>query len=597
MVKNKFHKILLAIKEHWLILFLAFVGGILIALPTVSSVASIGLKDFKGVFPVFNSDKTIYMTMTKEILDGHPGLGNPFLKEHKDMPFMYPPVSEMLLAVPSLLFGISMPVLFAINDFVLPFVEILLLYFLFFKISHNKILSVFFAFFFAMIFAPNFAMPINPQLSFMYLTAGVIIIWLLTLNNFEPKKCFKLNVALSIPFLLAFYTYPYFWTGILVLYGVNLLFFLIERKSVGDLFRNVLPFFVITSLFSIPYFINMYKAVSTGLYAPTMARLGLYSSHIPACFTNVTFILFVSFVLLLFYKFITDKRKLYFSISLLLSAILLNWQNVVTGKTIQFSSHYFQLTIFYCLIAVFVIIYYLIKNRSEYFKKINFKKILVPVLLLIFMVTLLYKKLPDSMSWFSTTASKSTLERHQNYGDVFEWLNKNTEPDSAIFTANNSEFNLLIPSYTRNNVLHIGYSSVYLMTDEEAELRWMVSEIFNDDIDEEYFRNGNVRILVNKYVNEFQNAQVRRKLLDFLMVQKGDYDNKFLPDDVIEKFIADNKRIRNENLGDVLKYFEIDYIVIDKNKDNTNVIKEKIEKTGIAKFVDEVGGMIIYKII
>jgi len=340
----------------------------------------------------------------------------------------------------------------------------------------------------------------------------------------------------------------------------------------------------------------MHKAVATGLYAPTMARLGLYTSHIPACFTNITFIFFVSFILLIFYKFIADKKKLYFSVSLLASAVLLNWQNVITGKTIQFSSHYFQLTIFYCLIAVFIIVYYIIKNKTEYFKNLNFKKILVIALLLVFISILSYKKIPSSVRWFTTTASAETMARHQSYGEVYEWLNKNTEADSTFFTANNSEFNLLIPSYTRNNVLHIGYASVFLMTDEEAELRWLISEIFNDDINEEFFRKGDVRVLVNKYVNEFQNTQVRRKLIDFFTGKKVIYGNKFLPDDVIEKFIADNKKIRSEKLADVLKYFEIDYIVIDKNKDDAGAIKEKIEKTGSVEYIGEVSGMLIYKI-
>ncbi len=595
MVKNKPFKIIKNLREHWFVFPLAFIGGILVAVPMIVSVLNLGLPGFKGVFPVFNPDKIIYMSMTKEVVDGHPGLGNPFIKEHKDMPFMNPPVSEIFLASIAKFFHISIPTLFAFNDFVLPFIEILLLYYLFFQISANKKLSGFFSLSYIILFLAKFAMPMNPQLSFIYLTIGVIFIWKMVVREYDAKSCVWLNVGLGLIFTMAFYTYPYFWTGILVLYGMSLLIFSLKEKNLKKFIGNILPFFLVSSVLAVPYFINMFNALSTGFYESTASRFGLYANHFPACFVNVSFVFLMSFVLFLGYEFVRDKRKFYFSISLLASTLILNWQNVITGKTMQLSSHYFQLTIFYCLIVLLILLKYVFGDKN-FLRKSGLKKISFIFGIFVFLVVLVYEKVPQSYARLTINSSKEKMQALQGYDDVFSWFNNNTELDSSVFVLNNPRLNLLMPVYTHNNVLHVGYASQYLMSDEEAKQRWLINNIFNKNIDDAYFEKGNVQVWNNKYVNEYQNAQVRRKIIDFMTGKRRDYDNKFLPEDVIDDLKKTNNEIRNDSLENVFRYFEIDFLVIDKKVEGFQTIKDRVEEVSYVKLEQELDDFLVFRL-
>ena len=56
--------------KHWPILIAAFIIGLLIILPSILSVAKIGLKDFKGVYPILVDDGEYYLARVKDLQEG-----------------------------------------------------------------------------------------------------------------------------------------------------------------------------------------------------------------------------------------------------------------------------------------------------------------------------------------------------------------------------------------------------------------------------------------------------------------------------------------------------------------------------------------------
>ena len=172
-MKEKVKKIL---SKHWPALILALVVGLLVVQPTVSSILNIGVDNFKGVYPIFADDEEYYLARVKDVVDGHPTLGNAYIKEHQDGPYMLPPLAEWLFAKTATTLDVSVPGLFAVNDFIFPFVTMLLLYGLILSLTSSRKISLIASFLFCILFIRYFGRAINPQFSFIFLAAGLLMV-------------------------------------------------------------------------------------------------------------------------------------------------------------------------------------------------------------------------------------------------------------------------------------------------------------------------------------------------------------------------------------------------------------------------------------
>src|SRR3989339_471114 len=292
-----------SIKKNWPVIILAAVFGFLVFLPTLFLIYSIGRDSFRGIYPLFNKDEIHYLAMTKEAADGHIGLGSTFIEEYKANSGIQSPLAEIILAGFSKLLHVSIPLLFVINDFVLPFFGFILLYFFFKGITDNNKLAVFFTVMFFLFFLHTFGRPINPQFSFIFLVAGLILIRGIFDENLLPRRKMKYSLVLGAVIGLLIYIYPYFWTALMVLFFVNLLFNSLLFRSVNNLKPAffMLPVF---ALLAVPYVVNSLKAAANPFYAETISRFGLLNNHWPACYINVAIVIFTFFILLLSKKYL-----------------------------------------------------------------------------------------------------------------------------------------------------------------------------------------------------------------------------------------------------------------------------------------------------
>ena len=84
---------------HWLIIIMAIIIGFIVVRPNLEAISGIGVDNFKGIYPILTDDEEYYFSRVHEALEGHRGMGNVFIKEHKDKPFMAPPLAENFLPV------------------------------------------------------------------------------------------------------------------------------------------------------------------------------------------------------------------------------------------------------------------------------------------------------------------------------------------------------------------------------------------------------------------------------------------------------------------------------------------------------------------
>jgi len=326
---------------HWLIIIMAIIIGFIVVRPNLEAISGIGVDNFKGIYPILTDDEEYYFARVHEALEGHRGMGNVFLKEHKNKPFMAPPLAENFFAGIAELFNISIPELFALCDFVLPFIGVILLYAVFYSMTASKKIALGSALFFYLIFIREAGRAINQQFTFLFLFTGLWLIWKIYSSDFN-KKTLKYHFWFSVIFSVLFYIYPHFWTPLLALYGISMLFKTILNKQWKGAMQGLGVFLIFFVLFCSYYFYNLFLALNNPAYLETARRMGLIDTHWPGAFYN-TFPIACALILAVFArKMIVNKTKLNFIYIALGTGWLINWQNLITGKYVFFSIHYLQ---------------------------------------------------------------------------------------------------------------------------------------------------------------------------------------------------------------------------------------------------------------
>ena len=117
---------------------MAIIIGFVVIRPNLEAISGIGINNFKGIYPILTDDEEYYFARVHEALEGHRGWAMFSIKEHKDKPFMAPPLAENFLPASPKYFNISVPALFMLSDFVLPFLGVILLYALFYSMTASK---------------------------------------------------------------------------------------------------------------------------------------------------------------------------------------------------------------------------------------------------------------------------------------------------------------------------------------------------------------------------------------------------------------------------------------------------------------------------
>lgn len=563
---------------HWLAVLVAVVFGFFVVFPTLKIVIDLG-DDFKGIYPIFSAtDESYYQAKVKEISEGN-GLGNVYIKENKNQPYMNSILAEYALAKMSLFFNLLIPKLFAINDFVLSSLLFLLIYILFFISGKNKLLALIFSSIFCLIFIGHIGRPINPQFSFLFFVTGAIILWKIYKEE-EFKKQLVYNFLLGINFAILLYMYPYFWTALLSAYFIVLIFNLTKRRI-----YDVLAFAIAAFPLSIPYFINAYKASQSPYYAETMARMGVFHSYFPACYYNVASVI-ATMIIIFFLRKKISQGNLYFSLFLLIAALLVNWQNLITGKYILFATHYSMVTAFLVFWSIFLVF----SGIDKFIFKKNFLLIICLILPLLFLCFNNFNGTRDSI------IIKTEINKHrqrQKLSRIFDWLNRNTLENSVVYTIDNLDEENLFPVYTHNNLYSNVFSGVYLMSDIEMERRWARKNIFLENLNEDEVEANYWHIWVQKFLDGYKNREVRRKLFGFFGIKLA--QERQVPLESIDRVISDFNQIKKNNPIDAIKEYEADYIVI--NNAFSPETKGKIEKTGKVEHLIDIDNYSIYKIL
>ena len=490
-------------------------------------------------------------------------------------------MSEIIIAGEAKLLNLTVPQIAVLNDFLFPFLGVLLLYALIFDLTKSKNISCGLSFLFYFIFLSYFNRPTNPQFSFLPFLLALLLVYKIVSQKYDSKKIIILNILLGLVFGSLFYIYPFYWTTILVLYAISSIALAFSQKEYRYWIKNWLVFGLTSVLIVLPYLFNLSKSVKSPFFLETSLRQGMVFNHYPAAFFNVALMFACLLLIYLIQKKVENKKTLIFIYSLVLSGIILNWQNIITGQYLQFSSHYYQPIILFVFLIVAILL------------KANPKKFGATCLAIVMMVLIIYKQKDDIRGAFLNIVSPPDISSEQKLMPMADWFNKNIPKDSAVYILG-EDLNWFLPVYTHNNVYWHYYQNMYLISDEESENRWLLQNFFND-INEDFVKSHQNEIWLTKFTASYQNQNVRQKILGSITGKKY-LQSDLVPQKYIDRVLGKYQHFQKLGFEKSLKIYKVDYIILDTNDEKYKKLEDQFKKSNFLKLKTEVGNILIFEL-
>ena len=569
---------LIFIKKYWLVILGTLVVGLFTALPSLVFFQRIG-DNWRGVYPVFNGDALFYQARIREIYDGHGAINHAYFFEHKNDVYPQQVGAEYFAYGLTKILGISAPAAQLGWDFAAPALIFLLTYLFFKKFTANEYTAVFFpASLYTAVMGGLFK-PIHPQV-----TLPLLLLFLFFWSKLilSAQKKWRNSLAAGLILGLLFLTYFYHWSFLLVVIGIYLLIVLFE-KAFGEIKYHALMLGVAVVI-GLPYFLKAWASLEAPGQAETMARLGLYFSHLPESYPRLA----VALVWLAFFAWFArhykiEKEKPAQIITALLGAnVLYPNHQIITGMILNNAAHWSWMPILIFSASAHYMVGILRRENMKLWK--NRLMLLAVAMLLILpawrLSTFFWHSYPEQYK-------NNIADDQQYYAGVFSWINANTKPDDVILS--DMQLMSFIPVYTAANVYNSYYAFVLPASDQEIIERALLAHFFEPDFftAKEFGYKGGDRILWSLTADAEANTH------SVAGIWAIPYEPRYSLEaekQAIRK-IYDNL-LKNDWDMSLLKKYRLDYIIWDKAEHpEWNVAKDN--ELELAK---QIGDILIYRV-
>jgi len=546
---NTFFQIL---KKHKWAIILAILVGIIMALPHIYFIFD-NKDTYQGVF-MGGLDEEFYLTRMQEIRDGYFSLANPVWLEGKNLPYLRPPLSEIIASIPGQIFNISLINTVLFENFLFPLILFLIIYSLVYQLIKKKSVALISSV--AVLLTSNLTNPqaiwnllinqkvndmflaytrlISPQVHSLFLFSFFLFFWI-----FLKKEKWIYGGISSIILGFSFYVYPYTWTFIYAFLSLLIFLFLFRKNWRG--IKNIILIMGIGFFIAIPYFLNLWHAMHHSFYSELALRTGIINNH--AFQIGATVLILIAIFLLFPPK---DFKKRYdFCLALILTPFIVLNQQIITGHLLT-SAHYHYY--YHKPIAIIFLIMIIFSQLEQRVKKINIRKVFWSSFVVIVLFICFYNAFLVQTHSYRMHESNGIAK--QQYGVIFQWLNKYGQLDEVVMS--NFIISDLIPIYTSLNAVSNMDGHYYLASNEDQLLERMFLQ---------YRLNGlNSEEIIKMF---FQNKEEISKKIYGQRYRKtlGSYEN--IPDEKLYSFAEKYMDFLNIPLEDILKKYHVKYLVWD----------------------------------
>ena len=542
--------------KHWLAWLFAIAVGAIFVAPQLFFITSLG-SDFNGVYRELSGDELFYMARVQEVVDGHLTLNNPYYVEHKEgvsAQFFLP---EVLASLPAKLFNVGIFELFVFYDFALPAIIYLIAYGLFLALGISRGGSSIGALVLVLLEQELLSRPINLQ----FVVIPFLLFLLTLLQLVKKEKSWPLVLVGGGLFGLLFHLYLYFWSFAAVLVGIMLINFFVQQQW-GRVAR-LLHISAIAALIATPYFYRLVILRGQASFIAMAERLGLLYTRIPSGFKIIlpAAILVICLIAVARHQKINFKTlppTFIFLLSGLITSVVVVNQHLITGINILFSSHYqFQANVFFILTAGYL--FWQVFSQKKVFLSRLVAVLLIGVIGLWFA--------PRFFSQLSFSQSQITDQR---YGEVINWLNANTANDSVVLSF--GRLNTLIPAYTHNNVYYQSLASLYALTDEQVQDRFVRYYAMHSARQEEVRQSlfGVRGIALRAAGGKQRQLNALYRLIGKPTV---DLEAIYFPDKLVGQLYSQVNEYVDKSIEATIGQYQVDYIILDSTQEGRNGLK------------------------
>lgn len=546
-------------REHLWVVILALLTALIVAAPQIYfrfDHRADGV--YQGIELLPDSPRS---ALAREVLDGHPGMGNVYYKDGKAGPYLWQPLQPMVVGYLGKLFSLDINNTLLLSRLVLSFAVFILAYILVLLLAGDKLLALVFpALFFLgeplLSFAGvskilngfdpvNFlqiARPVNPAMTYIPFFAFLIAFWL-----FYKEKKWSHGVISAVLLGFNFYNYFYSWSYLYAFGGILVLSLLLQKDWREA--RRIASVFVGGLLVAIPYFINVYQASLYPTFAEASARFGIVYSHAPI-FVGFTALGALAVFFLGFPR--SDKKNYWFVLSLLLTPILTHNQQILTGRIMQVDHyHWFFSKPVAVIVVLWVMLHFLSSRGFDFYRK-SLAAMIIVISIFVGLSTQVFAYYRD---WRDGGAI--AIER-QKYGPVMAWLSANATKESVVLA--NNEVSHLTVIYTPLNVFYHRVAGNSLAATKER-LSEVVSTLYR--LEGVGGNNSQARFFTDRaYLSSNIYGIYYREAL-------GSYEA--IPNEKITEFAMFYQKTLTiptpEWLEKIFNKYEIEYVVWDKKTD------------------------------
>ncbi len=486
-----------------------------------------GWQNWQGVLPKGTTDSLYYYARIKEVVDGHPLNGNPYVYEYQDTfaPAFFLP--DIISALPMLL-GVSFNIGVLINVFVWSLMFLMLAFFLF---KLLKMPEKWTALWSVMLFVSAYSFVLRPTI--MQIIYPVFFLFLMALLKFLHEPFVRRRVVyLSLASAGTFYIYTYL-SYIVVLTLASVFLWYLVTKRFKEL-KALVSVGLSSTLLLIPFSLYTLMQIESPYYFETFSRIGLMSTRIPAI-EAFFYGRWVVLGMLLAWLVPLKQKVFWFSIGV---ALLLGlFLNVITGVELQLSIHIGRFVILWMAIILGVALY-------EFYYSITFKnnkaKYMAIAVLLLMLSVGVARSIYRGLDFFKFNNRGDKIADLQPYASPLEWLNEYVSEQSVIWA--NESVSQYIPIMTRHYPLFFHGAMLHNISTQELEDRYLLSRSMNTVVSEDLKRDFSL------YSGK-------------LPLQDEEYFKQML-----ERFDA-----IKTNQATLLEQFNVKYLIIDRTRDDVPI--------------------------
>lgn len=467
---NIFNKIAYWTKDNALILFFAFIVGLLSVLPHILAWHALG-NSYHGIPFLYSANEDYYMARIHEITDGHLMVGSPNFYEYKQSFPLVPPIGEYFYIILSFILHTSLPSTLVIAKFIFPAVLFLLVYRFVRLLSqnedstngtiwggiaagllitlgsglvdYNSILKHLAHGGSALALSP-WVRSVNPITGALLLFTFLPLVWK-TIKKDEWKYPIVagLLLALSCGYIFSF-ALGFTIIGVLSIFALY-------HKEYATLLRLV-TIGALGVFLDALYWINILPYLAAG--GGDAQRSGMLYMHTPLLNKFILLSLLVFLTMILYARlhkkisFVSEYKKydaVWFVFATSIAGLIVLNQQVLTGRTI-WPYHFVQYTVPLSIVMLFVSFYLVLK---PYFPRLWISIVSISI------ITSLALGIWNSSTYVFQMKSFATA---QEYAPAYVWLETHTKKDSVVLVSDdwNEYFTNLLPAFTHNNVYLTG---------------------------------------------------------------------------------------------------------------------------------------------